>query len=67
MKTQDLSQLTPEALDQLRMQNQWKLNMQNNLGDIMRDVTTMDDKKTDLVDPREFMRVLESRLRSSEP
>jgi hypothetical protein len=49
------------------MQNQWKLNMKSKLGDIMRDLTAMDDKKAMQVDPREFMRVLETRLRSSEP
>jgi len=32
----------------------------------MRDLSTIDDKKTNQVDAREFMRVLETRLRSSE-
>ena len=41
--------------------------MQSHLGDIMRDLTAMDDKKSMQVDPREFMRVLETRLRSTEP
>ena len=67
MKTQDLGQLNPESLDRLRLTNQWKLNMQNRLADIMRDCSNIDDKKSNEIDPREFMRVLETRLRSSEP
>jgi len=41
--------------------------MKNHLSDIMRDCSGMDEKKTSQVDPREFMRVLETRLRSTEP
>jgi len=67
MKTQDLADLDADQINQFRMQNQWKLNMKSHLGDIMRDLTAMDDKKQMQVDPREFMRVLETRLRSSEP
>ena len=67
MKTQDLSQLNGESLEHLRMQNQWKLNMKSYMHDIMRDVIEMDKEKTNQVDPREFMRVLENRLRSTEP
>lgn len=37
------------------------------MGDIMRDLTAFDKEKTNEVDPREFMRILEVRLRSSEP
>ena len=67
MKTQDLSQLNGESLEHLRMQNQWKLNMKSYMNDIMRDVIEMDKEKTNQVDPRDFMRVLENRLRSTEP
>ena len=49
------------------MANQWKLNMQSHLTDIMRDCTNIDEKRSNEIDPREFMRVLENRLRSSEP
>lgn len=59
--------MNPEALEQLRMQNQWKLNLKSHLGDIMRDLSIVDDKKAFQVDPREFMRILETRLRSTEP
>jgi hypothetical protein len=65
-KTQDLAGLAPEALASLRMKNQWKMNLQNNMADILRDVSSVDDKKADQVDPRDFMRILETRLRSSE-
>jgi hypothetical protein len=40
--------------------------MQNKLADIMRDISIVDDKENGQVDAREFMRILETRLRSSE-
>lgn len=46
----------------MRMQNQWKLNLQSKLKDIMRDVIAVDDKATEQVDARDFMRILEVRL-----
>lgn len=42
------------------------MNMQNKLADIMRDISIVDDKENGQVDAREFMRILETRLRSSE-
>ena len=56
-----------EALNALRMQNQWKLNLQSKLGDIMRDVLAVDEKGTDSVDARDFMRILEVRLNGTIP
>jgi len=42
------------------------MNMQNKLPDILRDISIVDDKENGQVDAREFMRILETRLRSSE-
>jgi hypothetical protein len=47
------------------MQNQWKLNLQSKLKDIMRDVLAVDNKGTEEVDARDFMRILEVRLNGS--
>jgi hypothetical protein len=65
-KTQDMSGWDQDSLNKLRIKNQWKLNFQSKITDIMRDVMNLDDKKTEQVDAREFMRILETRIRSSE-
>jgi hypothetical protein len=54
-------------MNSLRMQNQWKLNMQGKLKDIMRDAMAVDDKGTEKVDARDFMRILEVRLNGTIP
>lgn len=56
-----------ESINALRMQNQWKLNLQSKLKDIMRDVMAVDDKGTEKVDARDFMRILEVRLNGTIP
>jgi len=50
----------------MRLRNQWKMNIQNKLADIMRDVSIVDGVSGGMVEAREFMRILETRLRSSE-
>jgi len=40
--------------------------MQNKLSDIMRDVANVDGVENGQVEARDFMRILETRLRSSE-
>ena len=57
-----------DTVNNMRLKNQWKMNMQNKLPDIMRDINTVavDERENGQVDAREFMRILETRIRSSE-
>ena len=34
-----------DTINNLRLKNQWKMNMQNKLPDIMRDINTVDDRE----------------------
>lgn len=64
-KTLDLASLAPENLEKLRKRNHWRQVLQNNLTNITKDLLTGDEERTYMADPREIMRVLDSRMKTT--
>ena len=64
-KTLDLATLAPENLEKLRKRNHWRQVLQNNLTNISKDLMTGDEERTYLADPRELMKVLDRRMKTT--
>ena len=58
----DLTSMTPQHLDRLRIRNKWRACIQNNLQNITKDLLVLDSEKTYQAEPRDFMKVLEKRV-----
>lgn len=64
-RTIDLNSLPQESLDKLRLRNKWRQVLKNNLQNITMDLLTGDSEKTYMAEPREVMRVLEHRMKTT--
>lgn len=64
-RTIDLASLTQENMERLRLRNKWRQVLQNNLQNITKDLLTLDTEKTYMADPRDMMRVLEHRMKTT--
>lgn len=62
-RTIDLNSLPSESLQKLRLRNQWRQVLKNNLQNITKDLLALDEEKTYLAEPRELMRVLQHRMK----
>lgn len=66
-RTIDLNCLEPETRDKLTERNMWKACIQRNLQNITKDLLVVDTEKNYSVDPREMMKVLDRRLKITQP
>lgn len=64
-RTIDLASLTQENMERLRLRNKWRQVLQNNLQNITKDLLVLDTEKTYMADPRDMMRVLEHRMKTT--
>jgi hypothetical protein len=64
-RTIDLNRLAPENLERLRVRNKWRQVLQNNLQNITKDLLVLDDDKTYMADPRDLMKVLDHRMKTT--
>ena len=64
-RTIDLTSLAPESLEKLRKRNQWRAVLQKNLQNISVDLLTLDEEKSYLADPKDLMKVLDHRMKTT--
>ena len=64
-RTIDLASLTQENMEKLRLRNKWRQVLQNNLQNITKDLLVLDTEKTYMAEPREMIRVLEHRMKTT--
>ena len=64
-RTLDLASLEPESLEKLRLRNKWRSVLQKNLQNITKDLLTLDEDKSYLAEPRDLMRVLDHRMKTT--
>ena len=64
-RTLDLATLAPESLEKLRKRNQWRQVLQNNLGNVSKDLLSLDEDRTYMADPKELMSILDRRLKTT--
>ena len=61
----DLASLEPESLEKLRVRNNWRSVLQKNLQNITKHLLSLDDDRTWLADPRDLMKVLDRRMKTT--
>ena len=66
-RTIDLKSLDPEVLEGLTARNRWKACIQRNLQNITKDLLVVDTQKTYQVDPRDMMKVMDRRIKATQP
>ena len=64
-RTIDLASLAPESLEKLRVRNKWRSVLQSNLQNITKDLLTLDEDKSYMADPRDLMKVLDRRMKTT--
>ena len=64
-RTIDLTSLAPDSLEKLRKRNQWRAVLQKNLQNISVDLLTLDEEKSYLADPKDLMKVLDRRMKTT--
>ena len=61
----DLHALESTSLEKLRNRNQWRSVLQKNLQDITKDLLTLDEERSYMADPRELMKILDRRMKTT--
>ena len=61
----DIQQLDPENLEKLRLRNKWRAVLQSNLQNITKDLLSLDLDKSYTADPKDLMKVLDRRMKTT--